>query len=151
MHIKSFFLVLCFLLWQDIVSSHVSNSAAILENDHIKLMFKIPRDVQEEISVIKLDRGDGLKAQNVLFIFKSDFNTKVDEVYTNRLTVTTLVSERKVEIAIPGVQSRDAGMYQCWDGTGITASLITICSQRLIVVRKSMFYLFVTCLDNPRN
>ncbi|XP_055867042.1 hemicentin-1-like isoform X3 [Biomphalaria glabrata] len=138
MHIKSFFLVLCFLLWQDIVSNQVSNSAATLENVNVNLTFEIPRDVQEEITVIKLDRGDGSRSQNVLFIYKSDFSTKVEATYTNRLTVTTSASERKVEIAISGVQSRDAGMYQCWNGTGITESLITNCSQKLIVVRKPM-------------
>ncbi|KAI8775438.1 neural cell adhesion molecule 1 [Biomphalaria glabrata] len=132
-------------------SNQVSNSAAILENVNVNLTFEIPRDVQEEITVIKLQRGDGSGSQNVLFIYKSDFSTKVEATYTNRLTVTTSASERKVEIAISGVQSRDAGMYQCWNGTGITESLITNCSQKLIVVRKSMFDLFVTCLDNPRN
>ncbi|KAK0042421.1 neural cell adhesion molecule 1 [Biomphalaria pfeifferi] len=126
--------VMCFL-WQEVfVSSQLSSPSASLENGNVKLTFNVPMNLREDITIIKLDPGDGSQSQNVLFFYISDLSTKVGVAYTNRLTVIT--SERKVEITLPGVQSRDAGMYKCLDGTGLTATVLPNCGHKLIIVRK---------------
>ncbi|KAK6963716.1 neural cell adhesion molecule 1, partial [Biomphalaria glabrata] len=60
--------------------------------------------------------------------------TKVEATFTNKLTVTTSASERKVEVTFSGVQSRDAGMYQCWDGAGPSGTVLPNCGHKLIIV-----------------
>ncbi|KAI8775461.1 neural cell adhesion molecule 1, partial [Biomphalaria glabrata] len=118
------------------VSGQISNSTESPENVYVKLTFKIPTSVgQSGRTIIKLERGDGSPSQDVLFINNLDFSTRVQEAYTNRLTVTTLASERIVEISILGVQSRDAGMYTCWQDSAFNSlSSLTNCGHKLTIV-----------------
>ncbi|KAK0040604.1 neural cell adhesion molecule 1, partial [Biomphalaria pfeifferi] len=133
MQAQTFLLVQCVLIMKDIVSSQISNYSASVENDNVKLTFVVPVNVREEIIMITFGRDP---RQNVLFIYNSDFKAKTVVTYIHRLTTAIFVSERKVVALLTGVQAGDAGLYECWDGTGPAASELTLCRQKLIVVRK---------------
>ncbi|KAH9504556.1 hypothetical protein Btru_063173 [Bulinus truncatus] len=115
-------------------SSQVSNLVASLENNNVRLTFNIPSGIQESQIPIRLETGNGPKAQDVLFITKSNFSVKIVDKYANRLTVTPSLAERKIYVDLKGVSSADAGMYKCYNGIGYY--VIDNCGQKLVIVRK---------------